>query len=49
MFTRCLSGTYNYHMCLNPLTPKISLVIPPTFCHTLDVKLVWRIWTWINQ
>ena len=34
--------------CLNPLTPKISLVILLTVCHTILVMLVWRIWYWIN-
>ena len=33
---------------LNPLTPKISLVILVTVCHTVLVMLVWRIWYWIN-
>ena len=33
---------------LNPLTPKISLVILLTVCHTVLVMLVWRIWYWIN-
>ena len=28
---------------INPLTPKISLVILPTVCHTVLVMLVWRI------
>ena len=32
----------------NPLTPKISLVILLTVCHTVLVMLVWRIWYWIN-
>ena len=34
----------------NPLTRKISLnlVILPTVCHTVLMKLVWRIWYWIN-
>ena len=27
MFICCLSRTYHYHICLNPLTTKISLVI----------------------
>ena len=34
---------------LNPLTPKISLVILLTVCHTIQVMLVRRIWNWINQ
>ena len=29
---------------LNPLTPKILLVILLTVCHTVLVMLVWRIW-----
>ena len=33
---------------LNPLTPKISLVILLTVCHIVLVMLVWRIWYWIN-
>ena len=33
---------------LNPLTPKISLVILLTVSHTVLVMLVWRIWYWIN-
>ena len=32
----------------NPLTPKISLAILLTVCHTVLVMLVWRIWYWIN-
>ena len=32
----------------NPLTPKISLVILLTVCHTVFAKLVLRIWYWIN-
>ena len=34
---------------VNPLTPKISLVIPLTVCHTVLVMFVWRIWSWINS
>ena len=30
---------------INPLTPKISLVILLTVCHTVLVMLVWRIGT----
>ena len=33
---------------INPLTPKISLVILLTVCHTVLVMLVLRIWYWIN-
>ena len=33
---------------VNPLTPKISLVILLTLCHIVLVMLVWRIWCWIN-
>ena len=35
-------------LCLNSLTPKISVVIPLTICHTVVVMLIWRIWYWIN-
>ena len=35
-------------LCLNSLTPKISLVILFTVCHTVVVMLIWRIWYWIN-
>ena len=36
-------------VCLfNPLTPKISSVILLTVCHSVLVRLVWRIWYWIN-
>ena len=33
---------------INPLTPKISLVILLTVCHTVLVMLIWRIWYRIN-
>ena len=33
---------------INPLTPKISLVILLTVCRTVLVMLVWRIWCWIK-
>ena len=33
---------------VNPLTPKISLVILVTLCYIVLVMLVWRIWCWIN-
>ena len=33
---------------INPLTPKISLVILPTICHKTLMILIWRIWYWIN-
>ena len=33
---------------LNPLTPKISLLILLTLCHTVLLMLVWRMWYWIN-
>ena len=33
---------------VNPLTPKISLVILLSVYHTVLVVLVWRIWYWIN-
>ena len=40
----------NWRLCsVNPLTPKISLVILLTVCNTILVMLVWRIWNWINQ
>ena len=34
----------NSTVTLNPLTPKISLVILLTVYHTVLVMLVWRIW-----
>ena len=34
---------------VNPLTPKISLVILLTICHTVLMTFVWRIWRWINS
>ena len=33
---------------LNPVTPKILLVIVLTVCHTVLVMLVWRSWYWVN-
>ena len=33
---------------LNPVTPKISLVILLTVCHTIHIMLDWRIWNWVN-
>ena len=33
---------------LNPLTPKILLVILLTVCQTILIMLVWRIWYHIN-
>ena len=33
---------------VNPLTPKISLVILLTLYYIVLVMLVWRIWCWIN-
>ena len=33
---------------LNPVTPKILLVIVLTVCHTVLVMLVWRSWFWVN-
>ena len=33
---------------VNPLTPKISLVILLTVYHTIRVILAWRIWYWSN-
>ena len=40
----------NWRLCsVNPLTPKISLVILLTVCHTILAMLVWRIWNWVNQ
>ena len=37
-----------YAIRINPLTPKISLVILLTVCHIVLVMLVWRIWYRIN-
>ena len=34
---------------LNPLTPKISLVILLTVCHAILMMSIWRIWYWINS
>ena len=34
---------------VNPLLPKISLVILLTFCHSILIMSVWRIWHWINE
>ena len=34
---------------INPFTPKISLVILLTICHTILIVLVRRIWYWINK
>ena len=33
---------------LNPLTPKISLVILLNVCQMILIMLVWKIWYWIN-
>ena len=33
---------------INPLTPKISLVILLTVCQTIIIMFVWRIWYQIN-
>ena len=33
---------------LNPLTPKISLVILVTVYRTIPMISIWRIWHWIN-
>ena len=33
---------------VNPVTPKISLVILLTVYYTVLVMLVWRIWYWVN-
>ena len=33
----------------NPFTPRISLVILLTVCHTVLIMLVWRIWYWPDQ
>ena len=33
---------FGFH--LNPLTPKIPLVILPTVCHTILTMSIWRIW-----
>ena len=37
IFIHCLAGTYDYHVSNPPLTPKISLVILLTVCHTIYV------------
>ena len=43
------SLSYLLHLSLfNPLTPKISLVILLTVCHTVLASQIWRIWDWIN-
>ena len=34
--------------CIDPFTPKISLVILLTVCHTILMMSVLRIWYWIN-
>ena len=34
---------------LNPLTPKILLIILLTISHKVLVMLVWRIWHWITN
>ena len=34
---------------LHPLTPKISIEILLTVCHTVLEMLVWRIWSWSNS
>ena len=33
---------------VNPLTPRISLVILLTICHTILMMSIWRICYWIN-
>ena len=33
---------------MNPLTPKISLVILLNVCQTIIIMFVWRIWYQIN-
>ena len=32
----------------NPLTPRISVVVPLTHCHLVLGMLIWRIWYWIS-
>ena len=34
---------------VNPLTPKISLVILLTVCHAIIMMSIWRIWYWIDS
>ena len=49
IFRGCYSEAWTWVLFpVNPLTPKISLVILFTVCHTVLVILVWRIWYWIN-
>ena len=37
------------HGFINPLTPKISLVILLPVSFSICMMLVWRIWNWINK
>ena len=39
---------YEFSSALDPLTPKISLVILLTVCEMILIISVWRIWHWIN-
>ena len=34
--------------CIDPFTPKVSLIILLTVCHTILMMSVLRIWYWIN-
>ena len=43
MLMVCFFVVSNGTVTLNPLTPKISIVILLTVCHTVLVMLVWRI------
>ena len=49
IWEKMLQLTNNLPFYINPLTPKISLVILLTVCHTIHMILIWRIWYWINQ
>ena len=48
MLMVCFFVVSNGTVTLNPLTPKISIVILLTVCHTVLVMLVWRIWYGIS-
>ena len=47
-FSLTNAGCSNINL-INPFTPKISLVILLTICHTILIVLVRRIWYWINK
>ena len=42
------SKSFSWWLFVNPLTPKILLVILLTICHTILMMSIWRIWYWIN-